>query len=442
LDKVLEKYGTPVTIFWFRRDLRLHDNHGLWKALSQNAPVLPVFIFDPKILSQLPRYDRRVAFIHQTLKGLAADLEKRGSSICILHASPLEAFKTLLRRFVIRAVVANHDYEPYAISRDVEVRELLAGHHIPFQTCKDQVIFEKDEVVRPDGCSYRVFTPYSKEWKKKLWATRLFSYPSEHYTSAFLKIRPLPFPGLKELGFAALKPGVPSIRLEESFLRNYEGTRDFPAIAGTSYASTYLRFGIVSVRHLVKLAVQWSDQWLNELIWREFFMMILFHHPMVVTQNFRRKFDSIEWRNDEREFRLWCAGRTGYPLVDAGMRQLNSTGWMHNRVRMVVASFLTKHLLIDWRWGEAFFAEKLLDYELSSNTGNWQWAAGSGCDAVPYFRIFNPEEQAKKFDPDSQYIHTWIRNFRPGYLPRVVEHEFARRRALDVYKKALQDHFV
>jgi deoxyribodipyrimidine photo-lyase len=232
----------------------------------------------------------------------------------------------------------------------------------------------------------------------------------------------------------------PKLNLADKLIRHYDETRNIPSLEGTSFAGMYLRFGTISVRRLAKLASELNEKWLNELIWREFFMMILFHFPYVVNENFKKKYDDLKWRNDEKEFLLWCKGETGYPIVDAGMRQLNETGWMHNRVRMVVAGFLCKHLLIDWRWGEAYFAELLLDYELSSNNGNWQWAAGTGCDAAPYFRIFNPGQQIKKFDPQLTYIKRWIKNFRPGYLPEIVKHEFARKRALEVYKKALEEN--
>jgi deoxyribodipyrimidine photo-lyase len=430
-----------VNIFWFRRDLRLFDNHGLYHALKSGKPVLPVFIFDKNILDALPdKNDRRVSFIYDSLLKLQAEIKKYNSSLYILYDTPLNAFKHLAEEYRVHEVFTNHDYEPYAINRDVEIAAYLEKNGIKFSTFKDQVLYEKNEVLKPDGSPYTVFTPYSRTWKQKLAKENIPVYPSEKETKAFLASRPLRFPSLKEMGFHHSSFAVPDLTVDPSLIQNYDTTRNIPCINGTSRLSVHLRFGTVSIRQLVKAAAELNEQWLNELIWREFFMMILYHFPRVVSESFKSKYDNIRWRNNEKEFALWCKGETGYPMVDAGMRELNETGFMHNRVRMIVASFLTKHLLIDWRWGEAYFAEKLLDYELSSNNGNWQWAAGCGCDAAPYFRIFNPSEQTKKFDPDLIYIKKWIKNFKPGYLPPVVEHEFARNRALEVYKKSLSEN--
>jgi len=430
-----------VNIFWFRRDLRLFDNHGLYRALKSGKPVVPVFIFDKDILNALSdKNDRRVSFIYDSLLKLQAEIKKYNSSLYILQDTPLNAFKHLAEEYKISEVFTNHDYEPYAIKRDDEIAGFLNKNGITFSTFKDQVIFEKNEVLKSDGKPYTVFTPYSRIWKQKLSEEKLPAYPSEKNLNAFLKSRPVPFPSLKEVGFDRTEMVIPDITIDPYVIQNYDNTRNIPGINGTSRLSVHLRFGTVSIRQLVKAATELNEQWLNELIWREFFMMILFHFPRVVTDSFKTKYDNIKWRNHEKEFVLWCKGETGYPIVDAGMRELNETGFMHNRVRMIVASFLTKHLLIDWRWGEAYFAEKLLDYELSSNNGNWQWAAGCGCDAAPYFRIFNPSEQTKRFDPDFIYIKQWIKNFKPGYLPPVVVHEVARKRALEVYKKSLSEH--
>ena len=429
-----------INIFWFRRDLRLFDNHGLYRALKSGKPVLPVFIFDKNILDELTdKKDRRVSFIYDTLLNLQSEIKKNNSSLYILYGTPLNAFKKLAEEYKISEVFTNHDYEPYATKRDDEIAAFLKNKGIKFSTFKDQVIFEKNEVLKSDGSPYTVFTPYSRIWKQKLITEKLTGYPSEKNLTVFLKTRLIPGPSLKKMGFNQTSFHVPDITIDPSIIQNYTDTRNIPSVNGTSRLSIHLRFGTVSIRQLVKAAKELNEQWLNELIWREFFMMILFHFPAVVFSCFKPKYNSIKWRNNEKEFELWCKGETGYPIVDAGMRELNETGFMHNRVRMIVASFLTKHLLIDWRWGEAYFAEKLLDYELSSNNGNWQWAAGCGCDAAPYFRIFNPSEQTKKFDPDYIYIKRWIRNFKPGYLPPVVDHEFARTRALNIYKQSLNE---
>lgn len=436
----MKKIKQPVTVFWFRRDLRLNDNHGLYEALKRSEAVLPIFIFDKNILDKLENTaDKRVNFIHQSLEQLHTCLMAMGSSLYAVHNTPLAAFDEICHQFHVKEVIANHDYEPYAIKRDEKIRKFLTQKNIGFTTYKDQVIFEKDEIMKTDGTPYTIFTPYSVMWKKKYREETNPSFRSGKLLVNFVKTKPFAFPSLKEIGFTKTNFEIPSSLVNKKIIAGYHLTRNFPAVRGTSHLSVHLRFGTVSVRHLVKTADRLNEQWLNELIWREFFMMILYHFPYVVQQSFKKKYDNIVWRNNEKEFELWCKGETGYPIVDAGMRELNATGWMHNRVRMVAASFLTKHLLIDWRWGEAYFAEKLLDYELASNNGNWQWAAGSGCDAAPYFRIFNPSEQTKKFDPELCYIKKWIKNFTHSYLPPVVEHEAARKRALEVYKKSLRN---
>jgi deoxyribodipyrimidine photo-lyase len=417
-----------VSVFWFRRDLRLHDNHGLFRALKSGDPVLPIFIFDKEIIGHLSdKEDSR----------LKEELEKEGSSILVLHQKPLDAFKEICNEYDVKNVFTNHDYEPYAIARDEEVGKWLAKKHIGFQSFKDQVVFERSEVMKGDGTPYTVFTPYSRIWKMKFREQGITLHPSEKLKAKFLRTDPLPFPELKDIGFKTSSIRVPGPSLDKKIVENYDETRNIPSISGTTRLSVHLRFGTVSVRKLAKFAAETNEVWLNELIWREFFMMILFHFPHVVKESFKKKYDKIKWRNNEEEFEKWCKGETGYPIVDAGMRELNQTGFMHNRVRMVVASFLTKHLLIDWRWGEAYFAEKLLDYELSSNNGNWQWAAGCGCDAAPYFRVFNPSEQTKKFDPELKYITRWVGDMKQYDLMPVVQHEFARKRALEVYKKAV-----
>lgn len=428
-----------INVFWFRRDLRLYDNHGLWQALKSGLPVLPVFIFDKNILSSLPANDARVSFIYDTLHAINEELKKHGSSLYVVQDSPINAFKKICKEFAVKQVFTNHDYEPYAIKRDGDVSAFLKTENIAFSTFKDQVIFERSEVMKADGTPYTIFTPYSKIWKTYYNTQKPESFTSEKHLNAFIKSKPFHFPTLKEIGFEKSTIVIPPLKIDESLISNYDQTRNIPSINGTTKLSTHLRFGTVSVRKLAAKAQTLNDQWLNELIWRDFFMMILFHFPHVVTRSFKLKYDNIKWRNNEAEFEAWCKGETGYPIVDAGMRELNETGLMHNRVRMIVASFLTKHLLIDWRWGEAYFAEKLLDFELSSNNGNWQWAAGCGCDAAPYFRVFNPAEQTKKFDPQWIYIKKWVGDLNKYKITPIVEHELGRKRALETFKKYLNE---
>ncbi|NDI99240.1 deoxyribodipyrimidine photo-lyase [Flavobacterium sp. LaA7.5] len=426
-----------MTIFWFRRDLRLEDNAGLYNALTSGDDVLPIFIFDKNILSELPEDDARVTFIHSLLQELQEKLAKHNSSLAVFYDTPENVFAKLVKEHDIKAVYTNHDYEPYAIQRDKAIAEQLQKQNITFRTFKDQVIFEKNEVVKDDGSPYVVYTPYMKKWREHFSKIAIPHHDIESKATTLAK-HSYPFLSLKDIGFkeADIKP-VP-YTISDKLITNYEDTRNFPAIEGTSNISPYLRFGAVSIREVIKKALQ-SDNpvFMNELIWREFFMQILWHYPETITKSFRPKYDSIQWRNNEEEFKAWCMGKTGYPMVDAGMRELNATGHMHNRVRMVVASFLCKHLLIDWRWGEAYFAKKLFDYEQSSNVGNWQWAAGSGVDAAPYFRIFNPTEQVKKFDKDLKYIKKWVSEFEELSYRPIVDHKEARERALKVYKEAV-----
>ncbi|MCD8400401.1 deoxyribodipyrimidine photo-lyase [Tenacibaculum finnmarkense] len=423
-----------VAIFWFRRDLRLEDNVALFNALNSSNKVLPIFIFDEEILDKLPENDARVSFIYQTLEQLDTDLKAVGSSLLIKKGNPLEVWKTITSEFDISAVYTNKDYEPYALQRDAEISDFLKSKSIDFLSYKDQVIFEEAEVTKNDGLPYTVYTPYKNKWLQKFNAEEDLKYFEINFDN-FHKFT-LKNPSLKSIGFNKSSIKVKPYNL--SNLTNYDEIRDFPFIDKTSYLSPYFRFGLVSVRKMVQFALKTNATFLNELIWREFFMQVLFHFPKVVTNNFKQKYDAIPWRNNQAEFEKWCKGETGYPMVDAGMRQLNKTGYMHNRVRMITAGFLCKHLLIDWRWGEAYFAQKLLDYELSANNGNWQWAAGTGCDAAPYFRVFNPEAQLKKFDKDLQYIRKWIENFDELTYPQpMVEHKFARERAISTYKEAL-----
>jgi deoxyribodipyrimidine photo-lyase len=427
-----------LSIHWFRRDLRLADNHGLFRALSEHGDVLPLFIFDTDILGKLEdKHDRRVDFIHRALVGIQTKLEERGSTLLVETGRPIEIWKRLLERFEITAVTANHDHEPYAIARDRAVADLLASSGVPFRTVKDISIFERSEVMKDDGAPYTVYTPYMRKWLAQFTQDMAAPFPSEGLLSRLWKSASLPLPSLEEIGFRTTDLQVPPTTLSEGLLSKYEHTRDLPAVNGTSRMSAHLRFGTVSVRELVRHSAKASPKYLNELIWREFFMQILWHFPHP-ERAFKPAYDRIPWQPDEEGFKTWCEGRTGYPLVDAGMRELNSTGLMHNRVRMVVASFLTKHLLIDWRWGEAYFAAKLLDFELSSNNGGWQWASGSGCDAAPYFRVFNPTLQLERFDPKLTYVNQWVPEYGTvNYARPMVVHEAARDRVLRVYKQAL-----
>lgn len=429
-----------ITIHWFRRDLRLDDNAGLYHALKNHNNVLPLFIFDSEILEHLAdKFDPRITFIHGHIQSLNRSLTGMGSGIIVKYGKPVEVWKELISEFEIESVYTNHDYEPYAIDRDNKIENLLTENQIPFFSYKDQVIFEKDEVLKDDGTPYTIYTPFSKKWKSKLNDFYLQSYPTENYFSNFLKTKHLAVLSIEKIGFKMSERKVPSPKIDLKFLRHYHETRDFPYINGTSKLSIHLRFGTISIRKLVRIAKELNEKYFNELIWREFYQMILFHFPFVLTQSFKKEYDNIQWRNNENEFAAWCEGRTGFPIVDAGMRELNETGFMHNRVRMVTASFLTKDLLIDWKWGEAYFAEKLLDYELASNNGGWQWAAGSGVDAAPYFRIFNPHEQTKKFDPEWKYIRTWVKDIDELSYPQpIVDHAFARQRTLKAYQIALK----
>ena len=436
----MTKSNEPIVLFWFRRDLRLEDNVGLFRALKSGHSVLPVFILDKNILGKLEeRHDRRLSFIHGALISLQERITATGSSLRVLHSTPEEAMRQLIAEYDVRAVYANSDYEPYAVDRDRQIGLMLGQSGVAFHTVKDQVIFEKNEVVKSDGTPYTVFTPYSKVWKKQLTQGDLILTPSEQLMGNFLKTEPLPLPALEDIGFGDTDMRFNPPEINTGIIADYHKTRNIPSIDGTTRLGIHLRFGTVSIRRLVAVAIALSEVWLNELIWREFFMSILWHFPHVVDNSFRKKYDNISWRNNEEEFERWCSGMTGYPIVDAGMRELNATGFMHNRVRMITASFLTKHLLTDWRWGEAYFAARLLDYELSSNNGNWQWAAGSGCDAAPYFRVFNPSEQTRKFDPDLAYVRRWVPEHEtPDYPRMIVDHAQARERALKTYREGIQ----
>ena len=427
-----------VSIFWFRRDLRLEDNHGLFQALNESENVLPLFIFDKNILDKLGnKADARVEFIHDEITKIHKQLESKDSSLLVKYGDPEAIYKELMSEYQITAVFTNRDYEPYAKSRDEKIARLLQKQEIPLHKFKDQLIFEPGEILNGSGEFYKVFTPFSKVWLSKFKPEKLEEFKPMHWKN-LLKTSAFKLPTLKEIGFEKSDITIPSKTADEEIISHYDKTRDFPAKDGTSRLGIHLRFGTISIRKLALKASELNATYLNELIWREFYMMILAYNPQIVDKSFKPAYDRIPWRNDEEEFKAWCEGRTGYPIVDAGMRELNTIGYMHNRIRMVVASFLTKHLLIDWRWGEAYFAEKLLDYELASNNGGWQWAAGTGTDAQPYFRVFNPTSQQEKFDKNWKYIKKWIPEINSDKYPKpIVDHKFARQRAIDTYKSAL-----
>ncbi|WP_046755463.1 cryptochrome/photolyase family protein [Kordia jejudonensis] len=427
-------------IFWHRRDLRIEDNVGLYNALTSGKKVIPLFIFDKDILDKLPKDDARVNFIHEELQKIHTTLLKHNSSLLVKHGHPMEVIKELVAAHSISAIYTNHDYEPYATARDKEISIFLASKNIEFNTFKDQVIFERAEVVKADGKPYTVYTPYSKKWLSNLTDEDFKSIDCASHYENFAKLT-FDFPSLETIGFTESSVKVLPHQMTKTIIEEYEETRNFPAIDGTSKLSPHLRFGTISVRKCVQEGLKpENNTFLKELIWREFFMQILWHFPTSVTQNFKSKYDGIQWRNNEEDFKAWCEGKTGYPIVDAGMRELNESGYMHNRVRMVTASFLCKHLLIDWRWGEAYFAKKLLDFDLAQNVGNWQWVAGTGCDSSPYFRIFNPTSQVQKFDKAHTYIEKWVPDYQELTYPTpIVEHKFARERCLTTYKQGINN---
>lgn len=433
-----------TSIFWLRRDLRLEDNHALFRAEQSSETIIPLFIFDEEILSKLEdKDDARLTFIYETLETIRYQLKKAGSSLLTLYGNPVEVFKSLSAEVNFQAVFANEDYEPYAIERDKNIESTFKEIGIDFHLLKDQVLFAKNEIVKPDGKPYTVFTPFSKKWKSNMIEKGVPKFDSSGAKFIDLQLQQEKIacklnPSLKDMGFLKSEVSFPERIVRKKVLSEYHITRDTPSIQGTSRLSLHLRFGTVSARMLTSLAKDTNETWLNELIWREFYMAILWHFPATTKNAFKPAYDKIPWRNDDNDFKAWQEGRTGYPLVDAGMRELNQTGFMHNRVRMLTASFLTKHLLIDWRWGERYFAKKLLDFELSSNVGGWQWAAGCGTDAAPYFRIFSPDRQQEKFDPDMKYIRDYVTEFETENYPSpIVDHKFARERCLSTFKAAL-----
>ncbi len=430
-----------VSFFWFRRDLRLYDNVGLYHALCSGTPVQTLFILDSDILNKLDdKSDRRLVFIHQQLEKINAQLSEFGATLLVEYGKPIDVWKKLSKEYSIKAVFANGDYEPYALERDNQIKEFFGTHDIPFSLYKDQVVFEKDEVTKDDKNPYTVFTPYSKRWKATLKRDSFKAFPSEKLSAKFHMCRNKKIMSLGAIGFKDFKVDFPGATLNKSLLQRYAELRDFPAVTGTSRISVHLRFGTVSIRELFRKAWDISETWINELIWREFYMSILWHFPHVIHRAFKPMYDRLEWHHDESGFQRWCEGRTGYPIVDAGMRELNETGFMHNRIRMITATFLTKYLLIDWRWGEAYFALKLLDYDLAANNGGWQWSAGTGVDAAPYFRIFSMDSQTQRFDPNFVYIKRWVSDLNTvDYPVPMVDYAMARKRCLDFYRRGLDN---
>lgn len=431
--------SAPTAAFWFRRDLRLNDNQGFLKALQSGLPVLPVFIFDTEILDALPnRADRRVHLLHDVLSDLKSQLEAKGGSLMVAHGKPLEVWPKLANTYNIQKIFLNRDYEPYARHRDQAVFDWAKTAGIEMVGAKDSVIFEKSEVVKDDGKPYTVFTPYSRKWMARLTPADLAPAPSEDFLNNLLPSPPLNMPSLKDLGFQPAAYDIGNGKPSEVLISNYHNTRDLPYVKGTARISAHLRFGMLSIRAMARLGQANNQKWLNELIWRDFYQNIIYHFPHSAHNAFKPDYDHIQWEQNEAHFKAWCEGKTGYPIVDAGMRELTATGFMHNRVRMITASFLTKHLLLDWRLGEAWFAQQLLDYDLASNVGGWQWAASSGCDAAPYFRVFNPSLQQDKFDKDRLYIKKWVPEYGTAHYPKpIVEHKFARDRAISRFQEGL-----
>jgi deoxyribodipyrimidine photo-lyase len=433
--------ASALTLFWFRRDLRFNDNQGLARACASGFPVAPLFIFDTNILKNLERDDARVTFISDALEALRESFRERGGELAVFHGRPLEILESILKSQPVKAIYANEDYEPYARERDAQVAGLANKHGVEFRTFKDQVIFAPGEIAKDDGEPYRVFTPYYRRWKESLRNITIPAFASSGEFAALKSKDGRIAAGavLKEIGFSRTALELPPRQLSKAKISAYAKKRDLLALDATTHLGVHLRFGTLSVRQAVRAARSLSETWLKELAWREFFMQVLYHHPRTVSEPFDERFANVKWINDKEQFQSWCEGRTGYPVVDAGMRELNATGFMHNRARMIAGSFLTKHLLIDWRWGERYFASKLLDFELASNVGNWQWVAGCGCDAAPYFRIFNPALQAKKFDSNGEYVKRWVREAgSPGYTKPIVDHETARKRAIVTLNRAVK----
>ena len=431
-----------ASIFWFRRDLRIDDNPGLYEALANSKNVIPIFIFDTNIIDNLPSDDNRIKFIWHSLSLLNERLKKVGSTLNIFKGNPLEVFKKIILKYRLISVYVNRDYEKYSIKRDKEINTFLNENKIAFNASKDHVFFEPNEILKSDGTPYTVFTPYSKKWFEKFYSEKLPQYQIKNLVDNFFKTNYKPIMSLSEIGFSDDEIKFEKFNLGDELIKNYNSKRDFPYLNSTSKIGPYLRFGLISVREVGKKTIEkkFDQSFLRQLIWRDFYIQIFFHFPDSENENFKPAYDKIIWLNEEEKFEKWCAGETGYPIVDAGMKELNKTGFLHNRVRMIAASFLCKHLLIHWKKGESYFAKKLLDYEMASNVGNWQWVAGTGVDAAPYFRLFNPEIQMKKFDPQKVYIKKWLPKYDPeNYLEPIIDHNYARERCLNAYKIALNN---
>ena len=431
-----------ASIFWFRRDLRIDDNPGLYEALANSKNVIPIFIFDTNIIDNLPSDDNRIKFIWHSLSLLNERLKEVGSTLNIFKGNPLEVFKKIILKYRLISVYVNRDYEKYSIKRDKEINTFLNENKIAFNASKDHVFFEPNEILKSDGTPYTVFTPYSKKWFEKFYSEKLPQYQIKNLVDNFFKTNYKPIMSLSEIGFSNDEIEFEKFNLGDELIKNYNSKRDFPYLNSTSKIGPYLRFGLISVREVGKKTIEkkFDQSFLRQLIWRDFYIQIFFHFPDSENENFKPAYDKIIWLNEEEKFEKWCAGETGYPIVDAGMKELNKTGFMHNRVRMIAASFLCKHLLIHWKKGESYFAKKLLDYEMASNVGNWQWVAGTGVDAAPYFRLFNPEIQMKKFDPQKVYIKKWLPKYDPeNYLEPIIDHNYARERCLSAYKIALNN---
>ena len=431
-----------ASIFWFRRDLRIDDNPGLYEALANSKNVIPIFIFDTNIIDNLASDDNRIKFIWHSLSLLNERLKEIGSTLLVFKGNPLEVFKKIILKYRLTSVYVNRDYEKYSIKRDKEINTFLNENKIAFNASKDHVFFEPNEILKSDGTPYTVFTPYSKKWFEKFYCEKLPQYQIKNLVDNFFKTNYEPIMSLREIGFSNDKIEFEKFNLGDELIKNYNSKRDFPYLNSTSKIGPYLRFGLISVREVAKKTIgkKFDQSFLRQLIWRDFYIQIFFHFPDSENENFKPAYDKIIWLNEEEKFEKWCAGETGYPIVDAGMKELNATGFMHNRVRMIASSFLCKHLLIHWKKGESYFAKKLLDYEMASNVGNWQWVAGTGVDAAPYFRLFNPEIQMKKFDPQKVYIKKWLPKYDPeNYLEPIIDHNYARERCLNAYKIALNN---
>jgi len=432
-----------ITIFWHRRDLRFADNAGLAAALQSGHPVLPLFIYDQTILEKLPPDDARLTFIFDQVERLAHEAREAGGGFLARYGKTEAVFEALLKAYDVAAVYTNEDYEPYATERDAVIAKLVEKHGAEFKAFKDQVIFAKDEVLTKNGKPSKVFGAYSKAWQAKVTPDDFKPHPSARLFKKENLASPqkgdASRPTLKEMGFERHEQWTPPAHLPPAkVVENYDQVRDLPAEKrGTTRLSVHLRFGTVSIRQLMQQAQELNNKLLNELIWRDFFMMLLWHFPNTATEAYDPKMRHLPYRDDEAQYRAWCEGRTGYPLVDAGMRQLNATGYLHNRARIATAGFLVKQLFIDWKLGEHYFSEKLLDYDMSNNVGNWQWMAGTGAVAAPWFRVYSPDSQQQQYDPDYEYVKQWVPEFGTDKYPApIVDHKFGRERALDLIRKS------